>query len=73
MAKKNTARRPAKPAARPRGEFDLLAALCNAVAVSGDEGAVRQIVLESIRRLADEVKVDALGNVLAVKIGRAHV
>jgi endoglucanase len=45
----------------------LLERLCNACAVSGDEGEVRLIVLEQLKGLADEVKVDALGNVLAVK------
>jgi len=42
----------------------LLEKLCNAVAVSGDEGEVRQIVIEQVKPLADELKVDALGNVL---------
>jgi endoglucanase len=72
MAKKKPVRRPKpapKPAARARGEFDLIADLCRAVAVSGDEGAVRRLVLEAIRRLADDVQVDSLGNVLAVKKG----
>lgn len=41
--------------------------LSNAVAVSGDEGEVRKIVLEEIKGAADDVKVDALGNVLAVR------
>jgi len=50
----------------------LLERLTNAVAVSGDEGAVRRIVLQHIRPLADEVRVDALGNVLAVKRGRGR-
>ena len=43
----------------------LLERLCNAVAVSGDEGEVRKIVLEEIRPYADSVRVDAIGNVLA--------
>ncbi len=47
----------------------LLQRLTEAVAVSGDEGAVRKIVLEHVRPLADEVRVDALGNVLAIKRG----
>ena len=45
----------------------LIERLCNASAVSGDEREVRQIVLEMVRPLADEVKVDALGSVLAIK------
>ena len=48
-------------------QIKLLEKLCNAVGVSGDEGEVRQIVLAEVRPLADEVKVDALGNVLVTK------
>lgn len=50
--------------------LSLLEKLCNACAVSGDEGAVRQLVLEEIRPYADEINVDAMGSVLAVKNGR---
>lgn len=50
-------------------QLKLLEKLCNAIAVSGDEGEVRKIVLEEIEPYADEVKVDALGNVLAIKRG----
>jgi endoglucanase len=50
-------------------QFKLLEKLCNAVAVSGDEGEVRKIVLEEVKPLADEVKVDALGSVLVTKHG----
>lgn len=45
----------------------LLERLCNAIAISGDEGEVRKIVLEQIMPLADDVRVDALGNVLVRK------
>jgi len=51
-------------------QLKLLEKLCNVIAVSGDEGEVRKIVLEEIKPYADEVKVDALGNVLATKSGR---
>ena len=51
-------------------QLKLLEKLCNAIAVSGDEGEVRKIVLEEIKPHADEVRVDALGNVLATKHGR---
>ena len=66
------ARRPRRtPAAPPprqaEPDLDLLRQLSNAVGVSGDEGAVRRLVLEAIRPHVDEVKVDALGSVLAVK------
>jgi len=39
------------------------------MAVSGDEGDVRKIVLDEIKDHADEIKVDALGNVLATRAG----
>lgn len=54
-------------------QIRLLEHLCSAVAVSGDEGEVRKIVLAEIKPLADEVKVDALGNVLASRKARQAV
>jgi len=51
-------------------QLKLLEKLCNVIAVSGDEGEVRKIVLEEIKPYADEVKVDALGSVLATRYGR---
>lgn len=60
------------PAPQPtigNAQFKLLEKLCNACAVSGDEGEVRKIVLEEVKPYADEVKVDALGNVLVTKRG----
>ncbi len=48
----------------------LLEKLCNASGVAGDEGEVRSILLEAVRPLADEVHVDALGNVLAIRRAR---
>ncbi len=53
-------------------QFKLLEKLCNATAVSGDEGEVRKIILEEVKPYADTVKVDALGNVLATKNGSAE-
>lgn len=50
-------------------QLRLLEKLCNVIAVSGDEGEVRKIVLEEIKPFAEEVKVDAMGNVLASKSG----
>jgi putative aminopeptidase FrvX len=50
-------------------QLRLLERLCNAIAISGDEGEVRRIILEQVRALADEVRVDALGNVLVTKRG----
>ena len=51
-------------------QIRLLEKLCNAVSVSGDESEVRKIVLEKVKRYADEVKVDALGSVLVTKKGK---
>jgi putative aminopeptidase FrvX len=50
-------------------QLRLLEKLCNACAVSGNEGEVRKIVLEAVKPYADEVKVDALGNVLVTRLG----
>lgn len=52
-----------------QAQIKLLEKLCNAMAVSGDEGEVRRIVLEEVKPHADEVKVDALGSVLVRKRG----
>ena len=51
-------------------QLKLLEKLCNVIAISGDEGEVRKLVMEEIKPYADDVKVDALGNVLATRQGR---
>jgi len=48
----------------------LLRRLCTAVAVSGDEGEVRKIVMQELKDTASDIKVDALGNVLVTRKGR---
>lgn len=53
-------------------QIRLLERLCNACGVSGDEREVRAIVLEQVRPLASEVRVDALGNVLALRPGQGE-
>ena len=53
-------------------QIKLLERLSNACGVSGDEGAVRKIVLEEIQDAADEINTDALGSVLAIKRGRGR-
>ncbi len=50
-------------------QIKLLERLCNALAVSGDEREVRNIVLEELRTHVEDMRVDALGNVLAVRPG----
>ncbi len=52
------------------GQIKLLEQLSNASGVSGDEGRIRKIILEHIRPLADELKIDALGNILVTKRGQ---
>jgi putative aminopeptidase FrvX len=44
--------------------------LSNAPGVSGDESAVRRIVIDLIKDHVDDLRVDTLGNVLAVKRAR---
>ncbi|RME08870.1 MAG: M42 family peptidase [Anaerolineae bacterium] len=53
-------------------QLRLLERLTNACAVSGDEGAVRRIVLEEVKPLVDDLQVDALGNVLATHRGNGR-
>ncbi len=44
-----------------------LKSLSNASGVSGAEGPVRQIVIDAIKDHVDDLRVDTLGNVLAIK------
>ncbi|HET6821183.1 MAG TPA: M20/M25/M40 family metallo-hydrolase [Anaerolineales bacterium] len=53
-------------------QLKLLERLCNVIAVSGDEGEVRKIVLEEVKPHADDVKVDTVGNVLVTRNGRGR-
>jgi len=53
----------------PNAQIKLLEKLCNAMAVSGDEGEVRRIVLEELKGKADPIQVDALGNLLVTRSG----
>ena len=45
----------------------LLEKLSNARGVSGDESAVRALLAEQIQKYVDEYRVDALGNLIALK------
>jgi endoglucanase len=45
----------------------LIEKLSNANGIAGQEQEIRQIILEEIKPYADEIHVDAMGNVLAVK------
>ncbi|MGD2165848.1 MAG: M42 family metallopeptidase, partial [Anaerolineae bacterium] len=46
--------------------------LSDAYGVSGNEDAVRLVVIEAIRDHVDEIRIDALGNVLTLKRGTGH-
>jgi len=50
----------------------LLKELSEAVGVSGHEGAVRQLILDAIKGQVDEHRVDALGNLIALKKGHGE-
>jgi endoglucanase len=47
--------------------ISLLERLSNANGISGDEGEIRAIIRKEITPHIDEIKVDAMGNLLAVK------
>jgi endoglucanase len=49
--------------------LDLLRRLCAAPGIAGREDRVRTLVVDELRPLVDEVRVDALGSVVATKRG----
>lgn len=53
--------------------LDLIRRLTEAVAVSGDEGAVRAIVRAELEPFADHLQVDALGNLLVLRKGQGRI
>ena len=63
---------PSKPRVSGAAVLRTLARLCAAVSVSGDEGEVRKIIRDELKGYADEIKVDALGNVLLTGSGRGR-
>lgn len=50
--------------------IELLEKLCTAIGVSGEEDAVRSIILEEVKPYADSVEVTPLGNVIALRKGK---
>ncbi len=48
----------------------LLKELCEARGVSGDEGAVREVILTAVKERVDEHRVDALGNLICLRKAR---
>lgn len=51
----------------------LLKDLSEARGVSGDEGAVREVLVEAVKGLVDEHRVDALGNLISLRRARRPV
>src|SRR5690606_7685014 len=51
-------------------DFDLLKIICETPGAPGFEKPIRDLVLKLVRPLVDEVTVDPLGNVVALKKGR---
>jgi len=60
----------ARPAGVSTPDLGLLRRLTEVVGVSGDEAAVRSIVVREVQDLADDLHVDALGNLLVVRRGQ---
>ena len=48
----------------------LLKKLTEACGVSGNEGEIRDIIIEEIKPYVDDIKVDRLGNIIAIKKGK---
>lgn len=52
------------------GDLKILQQLCESSGISGDETSVREIILAEISPFVADVKIDALGNIVAFKKGR---
>lgn len=50
-------------------DYELLKKLCMTNGISGDEGRVRQIILDEIKLYADEITTDQMGNIIVFKKG----
>lgn len=51
-------------------DFKLLEKLCTVEGISGDEGSVREIIINEIKPFADEIKTDNLGNIIVFEKGK---
>ena len=50
-------------------DIDLLRQLCALPGIAGREDRVRSVVADALRPLVDEMRIDALGNLVATKHG----
>ena len=48
----------------------LLAEICEAPGAPGHEQKIREVVLREVKPLVDEIKIDNMGNVVAIKKGK---
>ena len=48
----------------------LLAEICKVAGAPGHEQRVREIVLREVKSLVDEIRIDNMGNVVAIKKGK---
>jgi len=53
-------------------DLNLLKRLCETAGAPGREERIREIVIECLRPLCEEISVDALGNVVALRRGRGR-
>jgi len=52
-------------------DIDLLTRICEAPGAPGSEKKIRELVIKELEGLADEVRTDNMGNVIALKKGRS--
>ena len=50
-------------------DFKLLEDLCRARGISGQEAAVRELIMDQVKPYADQITLDNLGNLLVFKQG----
>ena len=50
----------------------LLAEICEEAGAPGHEQKIREIVLREVKSLVDEIRIDNMGNVLAIKKGKTQ-
>ena len=56
----------------PSHQASQLESLSNAIGVSGEEDEVRQLLIDAVRERADELLVDALGNLIVYQRGSSQ-
>ena len=52
--------------------YEVLRKICNIPSPSGFEEEIREAIIEELKPYADEIRVDSMGNVIALKKGRGE-